>query len=162
MSLVTERGWFFVLDNGLPSALKLLRASIAVATLLSFQPVVAQDTLEKYYVHYCSPVLLPTEYSEAACILYRFTGAIPRTTRPRVSLRKDLPSGPVDPSYSEVQSKAEFRQLIGPYPAIPIHYVGVELASQCATIRMPQPFVAGSVNTQVVSLSTVQRVTTVV
>ena len=138
-------------DNVLPSALTLLRVSIAVATLLSFQPVLAQDTLEKYYVHYCSPVLLPTEYSQAACVLYRFTGAIPRLARPRVSLRKDLPSGPTNPIYNDVQSWASFRQFIGPYPAIPIHYVGVELASQCATIRMPLPFVAGSVNTQVVS-----------
>ena len=133
------------------SALGLLRALLAVAMLIALPPAFGQETLEKYYVHYCSPLLSPTEYSEANCILYRFTGAVPRTARPRVSARKDLPFGPVNPSYNDVQSQASFRQFTGPYPAIPIHYVGAELGQQCGAIRMPQPFVVGSMTTQTLS-----------
>ncbi len=126
-----------------PSALKLCRASIAVAMLLSFHSVAAQDTLEKYYVHYCSPQA-DKGYSLSACVYYTGPVAVPRNSPPRVSRRRDLRAGPVDPRLTEVESFASYLQNAGTYRALPMLYLAAEIAQQCSLILKPQPFVADS------------------
>lgn len=125
-----------------------LRCLGAAVSLFALAPVAAQEALEKYYVHYCSLNEATTGYSPSACKHYSFTDAIPRVDRPKVSYRRDLPTGPANQQFKDVQWYAEYRQQRGSYPALPILNVVAELALQCSPLRYPQPFIAGSVNTQ--------------
>ncbi len=136
-------------DHSASTALKLLAAFIAAATLLCVQPVLAQDTLEKYYLNYCTDLPL-TVFDTSVCRRYRYTGGIPRDPLPIIARELELPNGPVGAKRTAGSHRvAFFRLLPSPEPALPILYVyaGIGFA-QCGNIVLPKPFVAGSVTTQ--------------
>ena len=133
----------------------MLQYALLAAVLLSTPfAVVAQESLEKYYVNYCAD-WKRTVFSQSDCARYVGTGAIFRKPLPVISKRKDLPNGPTGQDREEgAHRSAFFRYSSYGDPALPILYVYTGDWGQCENVVLPKPFVAGSVATQIAEVVT--------
>ena len=130
----------------------LLQVIFLIASLLQTSSVIAQDSLEKYYVNYCAELNPAVVFSTSACSRFRYTGGIARSPLPVISLRRELPIGPVGPrSTAGSHVLAFFRLYPSEEPALPILYVYWSYP-QCGVIALPKPFVGGSAVTQNVNV----------